>query len=63
MAKFFAPPLVLNPPDIFLPDLHHAQISFGQIVGERHIMIMPEAQHFFFATRQTAQKIVALAAA
>ena len=45
----------------FLPDFHHPQVAFGQVVGERHIGIMPEPQHIFPELLQAQCEIMTLA--
>jgi hypothetical protein len=42
----------------FLPDLHHAPVALGLIVGEGHSGIVQEAQHVVLAGAETQQKMV-----
>src|SRR6476620_2724283 len=43
----------------FLPDLHHAPVALGLIVGEGHGGIVQEAQHVVLAGAETQKEIVA----
>src|SRR5918994_1072492 len=42
----------------FLPDLHHAPVALGLIVGEGHSGIVQKAQHVVFAGAEAQEKIV-----
>ena len=43
----------------FLPQLHHAGIAFGLIIGEGHVRIVQKPQHVAPALIETEEKIVA----
>ena len=43
----------------FLPQLHHARVAFGLIVGEGHIGIVQKPQHVVPALLEAQEKIVA----
>src|SRR3954466_549226 len=43
----------------FLPDLHHAPVALGLIVGEGHGGIVQEAQHVVLAGAEAQKEIVA----
>ncbi len=42
----------------FLFDLHHADVAFGEVIGERHGWIEQTAQHRVFKIPQTDEQVM-----